>query len=419
MSSTRPRALLLVLVIATLAGLTGCSGSDEPDAAASSAPPKDVVAIAGRLLDQRARAVRSADADAFSHQLGGTAAFRAGQHTWYDNLTQLPVGRLRYAVDPGSLVRDGDGYWITAEESLQLEGYDAKPVTTPGRFRLSPGPLGRLRLSGVADADWLAAHDVHPQPWDTGPIDVREGAGVLGIFDPASVASAPALLTSVESGIADVSAVVPYDWSREVVVYALSDPTFLDSLEDLPGDDPGDLDAVAFPVGAGTRFVLNPRMLRMDVGRARPRARPPGPPRAHATSRSAPATTTRRCGCPRAWPSGCPCGRSRPRTAGSPTPPSSPLRRGPPSRGAMTSPTTTPSTTTTPRPTTAWPGGRSSTSRTPTVTTLPWQLLDAVDEPGADPDTVLREQFGTTTHELAVQADRQILALYGPTAGAH
>src|SRR3954451_3679659 len=106
MSSTRPRGLVLVLVLVTLAGLTGCSSSGEPGAAGSPAPPKDVVAIASRLLDQRARAVRNADADAFGHELGGTAAFRAGQHTWYDNLTQLPVGRLRYAVDAGSLVRD-------------------------------------------------------------------------------------------------------------------------------------------------------------------------------------------------------------------------------------------------------------------------------------------------------------------------
>lgn len=411
MSSTlRSRFIVLALLVASAAGLTGCTGSDGPGAAASSAPSKDVVAIAGRLLDQRAHAVRRADADAFTHQLGGTAAFRARQRTWYDNLTQLPLGRLRYAVDPGSLVRDGDGYWVTAEQSLQLEGYDAKPVTTLGRFRLSPGPLGRLRLSGVAGAAWLAAHDVHPQPWDTGPIDVREGAGVLGIFDPASVTSAPALLDSVESGIADVSALVPYDWSRSVVVYALSDPTFLDSLEDLPGDDPGDLDAVAFPVGTRTRFVLNPRMLRAgfrgEPGRERDRLV------RHELTHVAIGTRD----------DDAPVWLSEGLAEWVSVRPLAPEDRRLPDAALV--------------------AAEDGTDDLPDDATFndddsqahyglswwaveyvaqaygddaPWQLLDAMDEPGADPDTVLREQFGTTTHDLAVQADRQILALYGPT----
>ncbi|MEP9365342.1 hypothetical protein ABLE68_20415 [Nocardioides sp. CN2-186] len=413
MSSTRARALLLVLVIATLAGLAGCSGSDEPGAAASSAPPKDVVAIASRLLDQRARAVRHADPDAFGHQLGGTASFRAGQRTWYDNLTQLPIGRLRYAVDPGSLVREGDGYWITAQESLQLEGYDAEPVTTPGRFRLSPGPLGRLRLSGVADAAWLAAHDVHPQPWDTGPIDVREGAGVLGIFDPTSVASAPALLASVESGIADVSALVPYDWSRTVVVYALSDESFLDSLEDLPGDDPGDLDAVAFPVGSGTRFVLNPRMLSIGsgAGAARERDRLVRHELTHV------AIGTRDDDAPvwlseglAEWVSVRPLAPEDRRL------PDAALVAAEEGSDDLPDDDTFNDDDSQAHYGLAWWAVQYVADAY--GDDAPWQLLDAMDEPGADPDTVLREQFGTTTHDLAVQADRQILALYGPTSGA-
>ncbi len=38
-------------------------------------------------------------------------------------------------------------------------------------------------------------------------------------------------------------------------------------------------------------------------------------------------------------------------------------------------------------------------------------------EPGADPDAVLRDQFGTSTEDLAGQAERMILALYDPGAG--
>jgi hypothetical protein len=39
-------------------------------------------------------------------------------------------------------------------------------------------------------------------------------------------------------------------------------------------------------------------------------------------------------------------------------------------------------------------------------------MLDAMGQPGADPDRVLREQFGTTTRDLAEHADRLILQLY-------
>jgi hypothetical protein len=45
----------------------------------------------------------------------------------------------------------------------------------------------------------------------------------------------------------------------------------------------------------------------------------------------------------------------------------------------------------------------------------PWRLLDAMEQPDADPETVLRDQFGTSTRALAHQADRLILALYDPT----
>jgi hypothetical protein len=45
----------------------------------------------------------------------------------------------------------------------------------------------------------------------------------------------------------------------------------------------------------------------------------------------------------------------------------------------------------------------------------PWQLLDAMAQPGADPDAVLRDQFGTTTRQLAEHADELILQLYDPT----
>jgi hypothetical protein len=47
----------------------------------------------------------------------------------------------------------------------------------------------------------------------------------------------------------------------------------------------------------------------------------------------------------------------------------------------------------------------------------PWRLLDAFARPGTRPDRVLLGRYGTTTQELAQQAARLIVSLYGQPAG--
>ena len=98
---------------------------------------------------------------------------------------------------------------------------------------------------------------------------VRSGAGVLGIFDDETVARPDRWSASVERGIADVSAAVPYAWAGSAVVYALSDDDFIAGLEPPQGTDPERLDGLAFslPTGrqgegvASTRIALHPRMV--------------------------------------------------------------------------------------------------------------------------------------------------------------
>jgi hypothetical protein len=171
-------------------------------------------------------------------------------------------------VDASSLTREGRDYWAVVDVTLELEGYDEMPVVSRDRYRISHR-RGGFVLSSVTDAGWEQENDLRPQPWDEGPVTVRYASGVLGVFDAGSEQYADGVVDDVSSGIADVSAQVPYDWEGQVVVYALSDPTFLAGLEDVPGGNPLDLDAIAFPVPAGpdgggtadTRFLLNPRML--------------------------------------------------------------------------------------------------------------------------------------------------------------
>jgi hypothetical protein len=284
----------------------------------------------------------------------------------------------------------------------------------PDRYRFAPEPHhpARYRLTSTTDPGWEAAHHVPAQPWDRGPVEVREGAGVLGIFDAGSVDAAPALLSSVEDGIVAVSAVVPYDWPRSVVVYALSDPGFLNALDDVPGDDPGDLDAVAFPVSAGrgthevagTRFVLNPTVLHR-----------PGPERdrlvRHELTHVAMGTRD----------DAVPVWLAEGLAEYVSVRPLAPEDRRIPEAAVA--------------------AAEEGVADLPEDDTFnddhseahyglawwaieyvadaygedaPWQLLDAMAEPRADPTAVLHDQFGTTTQDLATRADRLILTLYDP-----
>src|SRR4051794_9196824 len=252
--SSRTITALAVVLGLTATGLSGCDpfgdGGARP-AVAARAPP-DVVTGLRDALDSRSLAVRNHDAPGFLAGLApGDRSLRHQQRTYFDNLVQLPLGTFDYELDPASVVRDGDDYEAVVSLRTELSGFDDRPVLSRDRMRFaSAGSPGRYVVASAADPDWEEAHDVRPQPWELGPVVVRALPGVLGVFDARSVHAADRLLADVRQGITDVSAVVPYEWSRSVVVYALSDPAFLASIPDLPGGDPGTLDGVAFPVAA-------------------------------------------------------------------------------------------------------------------------------------------------------------------------
>ena len=398
--SPRTLGVLLALCL-TAPALVACT-DDDPGPTSAEAPT-DVSGAIRNALDARARAVRRADPERFARSLGGRRAFREQQQTWYANLIQLPLAQFRYRFDSGSLVRDGDGYWVTVDEVMQLDGYDAAPVVSPDRFRFEPRPgSGRMRLTSVTDADWESAHRVHPQPWDLGPVEVWAGAGVLGVFDAESVRSAGSLLASVEAGISDVSAWVPYDWSRTVVVYALTDPAFLDSLEDVPGDDPGDLDAVSFPAGEGTRFVLNPRVVA-DAGPVRDRLVRHELTHVAVGSHDDTAPVWLSEGLAE-WVSVRPLAPEERRL------PDAALAAAEAGTADLPDDASFNDEDSQAHYGLAWWAVEYVADSYGAE--APWLLLDAMGTPGADPDEVLRDQFGTSTRDLAKQADRMILATY-------
>lgn len=297
MSNTRAdhplrRATGPILVL-LLVALAGCSAADQagtarrhpagdaPRPAATAPDPgrvRDVARALGRLLERRAAAVRAGDRATFQVGLDPRdPEFLAGQAVWFDNVVQLPLARLGYRLDAGSLVRDGTSYWGTVAVTLRLAGYDERAVVTRDRYRFSRTRDG-FRLASVTDPTWERRNPTTQQPWDLEPVVVRESEGVLGVFDSGSAARAAEVVAAVERGVVAIAPRVPLPWDRRVVVYALSSPAFLAGLPEVPGGDPLAVDGLTFPVMAApgrdtvaaTRFVLNPRMLD-EPGTARDR----------------------------------------------------------------------------------------------------------------------------------------------------
>lgn len=306
----RPRSMVarapLLALLAVIVGASGCAVRTGPPTTpsatapatvpgavdAQSAPaevevegvvvPPDLDAAFSKILYTRARAVLEHDRVTYMSVLDReNEGFLVAQRGYFDNLAQLPLAVFDYSVDSSSLVRGRASYSVVVEIKTQISGFDAVPARTLDRFRFDAvgRPADRsYRLASVTDRAWEDKHDIRPQPWEVVPVQVRHGAGVLAIFDDAAVGAARPLLRSLEAAISDVAGRVPYEWDADVVVYALSDTWFIRSLDDLPGDDPEDLDAVAFTVPAGpgdsriaaTRIAFNPRVLS-QTGAARER----------------------------------------------------------------------------------------------------------------------------------------------------
>lgn len=273
------RSLLLGLLLVALLPLTACSEDLPPPTYA----PEASVAVAEqmqRTLNRRARALRARDEAGFRRTLRrGDPALLREQETYFDNLSQLPVGvlRLRLLRETVTPVDGSEAYWAEVQVILRLDGYDARPVRTRDRFRFTPTADGRRMLvASTTDARWETDHPGNAQPWDLGPIRVSQTGGVLGIFDDSTIGSASRVLDAAGNGRYDVRVHVPHEPSVSggIVVYALRDRDFLRGLAGLTVGDPERADGltIAIPVDAydrrlgvaSYRVYLNPRVLDQE-----------------------------------------------------------------------------------------------------------------------------------------------------------
>jgi len=265
--------LFLGLVLLA-AGLTACSPFDDEQQSVS--PPTatgPAVPDLSAVLRRRTEAVRTGDLTEFLDVVDPERPrFVARQRRYFLNLRELPLGSYGYHLDEATTTLPDGRVQAVVTLRMQLRGYDAVPVQTPGLYTFRQDDNGAWLLSEDRDRAFEIDNDIEPQPWDMTRIEVAQGDGVLGVFDAGSVDAAYQIMGAVEDGITEVSSEVPLRWSQRVVVYALSDLRFLSALDDLPGGDPNRLDGVAFPVRAaassprlaGIRFLLHPRMIDRD-----------------------------------------------------------------------------------------------------------------------------------------------------------
>jgi len=262
----------LVLPALLIPTLTAC---DDDSPVVPHDPETGVADAIQHTLRQRARAIVDGDPVSFGRTLAQRdRGFVAEQDQYLENLGQLPLGTVRFDLAEKTLEPDGDAYWAEVTIRLELQGYDVAPVVTRDRWRFAPAhDERRYLLTSTTDAGWEARNGPEPQPWDLGDIEVRNGPGVLGIFDATTIGSADAVIESVSESRFDVRSVLPVGIEDPggVVVYVLADPEFLDSLDGLPGDDPDRLDGVTLPVprdaddpggkAASYRMLLSPDVL--------------------------------------------------------------------------------------------------------------------------------------------------------------
>ena len=134
-------ALAALLCLGVLVGCT--SRVEEPPAKPSRSTDLSSAATqaaedrkdAVRIMRERAAALRAGDEKAFLADIDPKAArFLALQKRYFANLTELPLSHISMKVgDQDKMMQisaEGD-YQLPVDFTMQLEGYDARPVTIP------------------------------------------------------------------------------------------------------------------------------------------------------------------------------------------------------------------------------------------------------------------------------------------------
>ena len=266
-SARRVQACALLAVLALLAGCTSRveepSAKTSPPSSTSQGGAKADRRDAVRGMKAREKALKAGDREAWLATVAPSAStFRTTQARYFDNLAKLPVTHISFRVgDMDRLMQissEGD-YQLPVNFTMQLQGYDAHPVTIPLIYTYKRRG-GHLQLvndrNPQNDVSWK------PAPWDVTTIEVRRTEGLLGIFDKTTVTDADAVMAQLQDALDVITPLVP-PWRDRVVVYDISDLKSMDqmSLMELNNTAGIQFDVPTRPGAAqiaSSRFAVNP-----------------------------------------------------------------------------------------------------------------------------------------------------------------
>ena len=275
-SARSGRGAVVIALVLLGCGLVGCS-DDEGDQSLLGDRARVSAAAAQQLLDRRADAVLDGDLKAFLSTLDPSdERLLARQRRFYANMRDLPLELLRYTVLksdwPAQLRARSWGSSVSVPQvkvATQLAGFDTSAVQRITGFafgRRAGRPVIVSELTGTG----RQFPGSQPSPWDLVRIHVRSSGQTLQLYDRGTWRSAAEVDSTLRRGIADVRAGLPFPWDGRVVVYVFSSKAVLNSFEGVPGGNIKHLGAMTFPMYsvlgqpqvAGVRFTLLPSSVR-------------------------------------------------------------------------------------------------------------------------------------------------------------
>ncbi|MGN6721874.1 MAG: hypothetical protein ACTHJM_04605 [Marmoricola sp.] len=220
------------------------------------------------LLRARAEGIRTHNLTLFLSGDDPTQkAFIERDRRYFAAVAALPWATFSYRVTttpwPQQLI---DRHWGAVVRlpqvvlTTQLAGFDTNPVSrTTGFAFVTHG--GRTFIASDRTIHDHLFPGYQPDPWDVEPVTVVRSANAIGVFDNGALAQQQAIMATLGKAIAGVSKDVPYPWTKNVVLYAMTGSGFPTALTAMGGGDLAHLGAVTYPLdpnapGADSRVLL-------------------------------------------------------------------------------------------------------------------------------------------------------------------
>lgn len=192
------------MVTRLLAAVLVVAGMLVPGVATAQSRQSEVQAV----LDERERAVRAGDRDAFLATVdpGADEAFKARQGSLFDGLRSVPMSTYELVVRPDEVPDLGGGledryaadevFLPAVEARYRIEGVDAVDALD-GFFYTFLRREGRWRIVSDTDVEDLGLPSAR-NLWDFGPVARSRSSHFTVLFDAADRKRAEALLTLAE-----------------------------------------------------------------------------------------------------------------------------------------------------------------------------------------------------------------------------